>query len=59
MPVHASQLYAMNVLNLLALTVRDGAVVVDMQDEVLDGCAVVLDGEVRKDAAREALQGGA
>ena len=59
MPVHASQLYAMNVLNLLALTVRDGEVVVDMQDEVLEGCAVVLNGEVRKDAAREALQGGA
>ena len=59
MPVHASQLYAMNIFNLLALTVRDGAIVVDMEDEVLDGCAVVLDGEVRKDAARDALQGGA
>lgn len=59
MPVHASQLYAMNVLNLLALTVRDGSVVVDPADEVLDGCAVVLDGDVRHDAAKAALQGGA
>jgi NAD(P) transhydrogenase subunit alpha len=59
MPVHASQLYAMNVLNLLALTVKDGSVVVDMDDEVLAGCAVVLDGEVRHEAAQAALQGGA
>jgi NAD(P) transhydrogenase subunit alpha len=59
MPVHASQLYAMNVLNLLALTVKDGEVVVDMEDEVLAGCALVLDGDVRNEAAREALQGGA
>lgn len=59
MPVHASQLYAMNVLNLLALTVTDGAISVDLEDEVLAGCAVVVNGEVRNDAAREALQGGA
>lgn len=59
MPVHASQLYAMNVLNLLALTVTDGAVAVDLDDEVLAGCAVVVNGEVRNDAARDALQGGA
>jgi len=55
MPVHASQLYAMNVQALLGLTVRDGAVVVDMGDEVLDGCAVVLNGEVRNEAARAAV----
>ena len=54
MPVHASQLYAMNVQALLGLTVRDGAVVVDMADEVLDGCTVVLDGEIRNEAARAA-----
>lgn len=55
MPVHASQLYAMNVQALLGLTVRDGAVVVDVADEVLDGCTVVLDGEIRNEAARAAL----
>lgn len=59
MPVHASQLYAMNIQALLALTVKDGQVVVDIEDEVLDGCAVVLDGDVRNEAARNALQGGA
>ena len=59
MPVHASQLYAMNVLNLLALTVIDGSVTVDLEDEVLAGCAIVLDGDVRNEAARSALQTGA
>ncbi|MDP1875957.1 MAG: NAD(P) transhydrogenase subunit alpha [Actinomycetota bacterium] len=59
MPVHASQLYSMNVLNLLALAVKDGNVLVDMEDEVLAGCAVVLDGDVRNEAARNALQEGA
>lgn len=59
MPVHASQLYAMNVLALLGLLVKDDAITVDLEDEVLDGCAVVFNGDVRNDAARAALQGGA
>jgi NAD(P) transhydrogenase subunit alpha len=59
MPVHASQLYAMNVLNLIALAVKDGEIVVDLEDEVLDGCAIVCNGEIRNEAARDAVQGGA
>jgi NAD(P) transhydrogenase subunit alpha len=59
MPVHASQLYAMNVLALLGLLVKDGAISVDLEDEVLDGCAIVFNGDVRNEAARAALQGGA
>lgn len=59
MPVHASQLYAMNILAVLGLLVKDEAITVDLTDEVLDGCAVVYNGEVRNEAARAALQGGA
>jgi NAD(P) transhydrogenase subunit alpha len=59
MPVHASQLYAMNVLNLIALAVKDGEIVVDLEDEVLDGCAIVYNGEIRNEFARDAVQGGA
>jgi NAD(P) transhydrogenase subunit alpha len=58
MPVHASQLYAMNVYSLLTLVAKDGQVVVDATDEIIDGCAVVLDGDVRNEAAQAALQGG-
>lgn len=59
MPVHASQLYSMNIHSLLTLTVKEGNVVVDLEDEVLDGAAVVYNGEVHNEAARNALQGGA
>lgn len=58
MPFHASQLYAMNVYSLLTLVAQDGNVVVDPEDEIIAGCAVVLNGEVRNEAARTALQGG-
>ena len=58
MPVHASQLYAMNVYSLLTLVAKDGQVVVDASDEIIDGCAVVIDGDVRNEAAQAALQGG-
>lgn len=59
MPVHASQLYGMNVYSLLTLVSEDGAVVVDPDDEIIAGCAVVLAGDVRNEAAIAALQGGA
>ena len=55
MPVHASQLYAMNVLALSALLISDSEITVNLEDEILDGCAVVVNGEVRNQVAREAL----
>ena len=55
MPVHASQLYSMNVLALSALLVNEGIISVNLEDEILDGCAVVVNGEIRNQAAREAL----
>lgn len=57
MPVHASQLYSMNVAALLGLVVKEGALHLDLTDEVIDGCAVVVDGVVRSPAAIEALGG--
>ena len=39
-PVHASQLYARNILNFLALIVKKGEVVLDLSDEVLAGACV-------------------
>lgn len=59
MPVHASQLFAMNVLNLLALTVKEGEVVVDVEDEVLDGCAIILNGELRNENVKASIERGA
>ncbi|MFD4670132.1 NAD(P) transhydrogenase subunit alpha [Lentzea sp. NPDC058450] len=49
MPVHASKLYSRNVLNLLKLMTADGVVAPDLGDEVLDGCCLTHDGQIRKE----------
>lgn len=49
MPVHASKLYSRNVLNLLKLMIADGSVSPDLSDEVLDGCCLTHDGQIRKE----------
>ncbi|MGA3046797.1 MAG: Re/Si-specific NAD(P)(+) transhydrogenase subunit alpha [Terracidiphilus sp.] len=43
-PVHASQLYARNILNFLALIVKKGELTLDLADEVLAGACVAHDG---------------
>jgi NAD(P) transhydrogenase subunit alpha len=43
-PVHASQLYARNVLNFLALIVKKGELTIDLTDEVLAGACVAHNG---------------
>ena len=44
-PVHASQLYARNILNFLALIVKNGVLSVDLSDEVLAGACVAHEGQ--------------
>ena len=44
MPTHASFLFARNVMNLLALMVRDGAVSPDWEDEIVTGTCVLRQG---------------
>ena len=51
MAVHASQLYARNVVNLLLLMTADGEVVPDFDDEIVAGCWVTRDGSVRDGVA--------
>lgn len=56
LPVHASRLYAANVVNLLLLMTSDGEVAPDLDDAVLAGCCVAHGGEVRHEATRELLE---
>jgi NAD(P) transhydrogenase subunit alpha len=44
-PVHASQLYARNVLNFLGLIARKGVVTIDLADEVIAGACVAHEGK--------------
>ncbi len=55
--VHASQLYARNVTELLREFVKDGALALNLEDEVLKGACVTHGGEVVHDAVRSALAG--
>ncbi len=48
MPVDASRLYARNVSDLLLLMTSEGEVVPDFDDEVVAGCWVTRDGDVRE-----------
>ena len=55
MPVHASQLYARNVIELLGALVKDGALELDFDDEVVKGACVTHGGAVVSEAVRAAL----
>jgi len=51
----SSQLFANNVVNFLSHLVKDGAVAIDLEDEVLAGPLVCHKGEVTNERVREAL----
>jgi NAD(P) transhydrogenase subunit alpha len=54
MATHASQLYAKNVANLLALiTGDDGNLKLDFEDEIVAGACITHEGEIRNERARE------
>ncbi len=54
-PTHASQMHARNTANFLALVVKQGALTIDMGDEIVAGTLVSRDGEVVHPRLREAL----
>jgi len=54
-PVHASQLYARNVANLLLLMVKDGQLNLDLEDDVIKGAVVTHGGEVVNENARKMM----
>jgi NAD(P) transhydrogenase subunit alpha len=55
MPLHASQLYARNVANLLLHLVKDGAVKLDFEDEITRGSCVTHAGEIVNERAKQML----
>ena len=58
-PLHASELYAKNILNLVKLFVaKDGAIARDFKDEVLAGCLLTHAGEIVHKATADALSAG-
>jgi NAD(P) transhydrogenase subunit alpha len=57
MPQHASMLYAKNVLALITHLVKNGELVLDMDDEITKGVCVTRDGQILNEAVRSKLQG--
>jgi NAD(P) transhydrogenase subunit alpha len=55
MPVHASQLYARNVSELLKELVKDGAVALDFDDAIVKGACVTHGGAVVSEAVKAAV----
>ncbi|HYS64804.1 MAG TPA: NAD(P) transhydrogenase subunit alpha [Paraburkholderia sp.] len=53
---HASELYAKNVLSLLELIVRDGAIHLDFDDEVIAATVLTHAGEIRNEEVRNLLE---
>jgi H+-translocating NAD(P) transhydrogenase subunit alpha len=55
MPLHASQLYARNVANLLLHLVKDGAIKLDFTDEITKGACVTHGGEIVNERAKQVV----
>ena len=53
MPLHASQLLARNVANLLLHLVKDGAIAIDLTDDITKGCCVTHGGEIVNERAKQ------
>jgi NAD(P) transhydrogenase subunit alpha len=58
MPVHASNLYARNVTNLLLLLIKDGNLTPDWDDEIVVGCCLLRDGAALPDPSQTAVLPG-
>lgn len=54
---HASELYAKNLLNFLQLIVADGELTLDWEDEIVARSCLTHDGEIKNEAAAEAVKG--
>jgi NAD(P) transhydrogenase subunit alpha len=56
LPVHASEMYAKNLLNLLQLMLKDGELKPDWEDEILKGALLTRDGAVVHTPTRQLLE---
>ncbi len=53
MPVHASEMYAKNLFNFLALIVHDGEIRPDWNDEIIAASVLTRDGAILHEPARQ------
>jgi len=56
-PVHASEMYARNLYNFLELSLKDGALHLDWNDELIAKTCVTHAGEIKHEATRQIVEG--
>ncbi len=56
MPIHASEMYARNLYNFLAPFIKDGALALDWNDEILAGSVFTREGQVCNAGVRKSLE---
>jgi len=59
MPVHASQMYARNISSFLQNMIKDGKLVLDMQDEILRGSCLTHAGQITAERTRALVEAAA
>ena len=57
LPVHASEMYAKNLLNFLSPMIKDGELTLDWDDEVIRDSALTHAGEIKHAATRALVEG--
>jgi len=57
-PVHASEMYARNLYNFLELSLKDGALNFDWNDELIAKTCLTHAGEIRHEATKKLVEGG-
>ncbi len=56
MPIHASEMYAKNLLNLLSPFIKEGTFALDFEDDVIKGCLYTHAGKIVHEASRKAVE---
>ena len=57
LPVHASEMYAKNLFNLLQPMIKDGELNMNWDDEVIRGCTLTRDGKILHEPTRLVVEG--
>lgn len=58
MSVHASQMYARNIMSFLQNMIKDGKLALDMQDEILRGSCLAHAGQIASERTRAMVEAG-
>lgn len=55
MAIHASEMYSRNLINLLGLMIKDNALTLDWNDEIISGAVVTHDGVIKNEMVQKLL----